>query len=155
MSWYVGIDPGSRHTGLAAVHDDGALRTQTIHPTGELPDRLVFLRKSVRLWLADIAQDGAWCCVVEQPGTRFGGASLLAAYGICVEAAASSLKCPVMTLPSAQWKKLALGNGAAKKSDVMAAAREFGYDGADQDQADAIGMARCAVILAQQVERAA
>lgn len=133
------------------MHENGDLRHITLHETGELPDRLVRLRSSVRDWLTPVADLGAWCCVIEQPGTRFGGATLLAAYGVCVEAARSILDCPVMTLPSAQWKREALGNGAAKKPDVMAGARRLGYRFNDQDAADAICMADCARILSRNV----
>lgn len=155
MSNFVGIDPGSRAAGLATMREDGSLRHITLHATGDLPDRLVWLRSEARQWLAPVADEGAWCCVIEQPGTRFGGASLLAAYGVLVEAARSVLRCPVMTLPSAQWKKSALGNGAAKKHDVMVAARLLGYRFSDQDTADAICMADCARVLSEDVRRAA
>ena len=153
MSYFVGIDPGSRAAGLAAMHEDGSLRHITFHENGELPDRLVRLRANVRSWLAPFADIGCWCCVIEQPGTRFGGATLLASYGVCVEAARSVLQCPVLTLPSAQWKREALGNGAAKKTDVMDAARLLGYRFSDQDSADAICMADAARVLSRQVRK--
>jgi Holliday junction resolvasome RuvABC endonuclease subunit len=151
MSYFIGLDPGSRAAGVASLHEDGGLAHITLHEAGELPDRLVSLRAGVRGWLAGYAEIGTWCCVIEQPGTRFGGSALLASFGVCVEAARSVLRCPVMTPTSAAWKKLALGNGAAKKADVMVGARLLGYEGACQDTADAIVMADAARVYARQV----
>jgi Holliday junction resolvasome RuvABC endonuclease subunit len=153
VSWFIGLDPSSRSTGIAAMHEDGTLKHVTLHETGELPDRLVRLRAAVRSWLTPYAELGAWCAVVEDPGTRHGGTALGAAYGVCTEAARSVLACPVMTLRSGQWKRLALGNGAAKKPDVMAGARLLGYQFNDQDAADAIVMADCARVLTEDIRR--
>lgn len=156
MSYFVGIDPASRAAGLATMREDGSLQHTTILVRAtELPDRLVELRARVRTWLTPVADVGAWCCVIEQPGVRFATPTLLAAYGVCVEAARSVLRCPVMTPSSAQWKKLALGNGAAKKHDVMAAAHLLGYTGGDQDAADAICMADAARVMSIGVRGAA
>jgi hypothetical protein len=141
MSYFIGLDPGSRAAGVASLHEDGGLAHITLHEAGELPDRLVSLRAGVRGWLAGYAEIGTWCCVIEQPGTRFGGSALLASFGVCVEAARSVLRCPVMTPTSAAWKK----------ADVMVGARLLGYEGACQDTADAIVMADAARVYARQV----
>lgn len=156
MTHFIGIDPGSRIAGLASLTETGDLKTQTIHPTGHPEDRLVQLRRLTRQWLTFAADEGAFCVVVEQPGTRYGGATLLAAYGVMVEAARSMLPdTPLMALPSARWKLLALGRGNAKKADVMAGARLLGYTGASQDAADATVMADAARVLFAQSTREA
>lgn len=155
MSYFVGIDPASGTTGLAAISETGALKHQAVHLNGDLPDRLVNLRTIARRWLASIAEEGAWCCVVERPSTVHGGASLFASYGVLIEAARSSLACPVIVLGTGEWKRHACGNGAAKKPDVMAMAVGLGYEGGLQDVADALGCAVAARVLTEQTMRAA
>jgi Holliday junction resolvasome RuvABC endonuclease subunit len=157
MSFFCGIDPGSLGAGLAALDDDGNLQTRhiTIRSDLEIPDRFVALRNQARLWLSGLVDDGCWCVVVERPGTRFGGATLMGSYGVLVEAARSVLPCPVLTLASGEWKRHALGNGAAKKADVMAGARLLGYTGGIQDVADAVCIAEAGRVITQRELRRA
>lgn len=68
---------------------------------------------------------------------------LYEACGVIAAAVFEALRCvhrfpvPVVPIPTADWKKRAVGNGAAKKHAVMAWAQRDGYAGADQDEADA------------------
>lgn len=156
MPWHIGIDPGSRSIGLAAINDDGELRHQAYHVGGEVPDRLVRIRRYVRRWVQALADEGVWNVVIEQPGTRFGGAVLLGSFGVILEATRSVLpRTVVHELTSASWKRIALGDGAAKKPDVMKRARELGYTGSWQDVADAVCIAEAARVLAEQAKEAA
>lgn len=48
----------------------------------------------------------------------------------------------VAPIPTADWKKRSVGNGAAKKDQVLLHARRaYGYGGHDQDEADALCIA--------------
>lgn len=158
MSYYIGIDPSSRHVGLAALHEHGTLTHQALHATGDLPDRLVWLRQEIRRWLTPIADQGVMCAIVENPGIvsrQRGYEAKLAGYGVCLEAARSMLACPVLDLRSGEWKSHVLASGAAKKDDVMAGARLLGYTGGSQDVADAVCIADAARVLAEKNMRRA
>lgn len=50
----------------------------------------------------------------------------------------------VWTASPGMWKRETIGDGAATKDVVMAAAQGLGYEGRDQDLADALVMAQCA-----------
>lgn len=150
MTWHIGIDPGSRCVGLAAIREDGKIRYQAFHTTGELQDRFVQIRQHVRSWLSPLADEGVWNVVIEQPGTRHGGVALLGSFGVVLEATRSLLKDTVIhELPSASWKRLALGTGAATKAEVMEAAHRLGYPRSQnwQDIADALCIAKAAMVL--------
>ena len=147
MAWYVGADPASVKAGLAAISESGEIHTFATNLRGTMPERLAALRRETLAFLAPIVDDGAWCAVIERPGTRHGGATLLGAYGVIVEAFQSSLKCPVLTLASAEWKRHAIGKGNAKDRDIDVAARLLGYTGASHDVAVAVCCADAARTL--------
>lgn len=150
MSYYVGLDPASSHVGLAAISDTGSIVHRALHVRGDMPTRLVALRREARAWLDELAVTGTWCCVAEKPVTRFGGATLLASYGVLVEAASSSLTCPVLTLTPKQVDAAALGfpvPAKTRKTRLMDHARSLGYEGGSQDIADALACADAARVL--------
>lgn len=148
MSWYVGIDPSSRAVGLAALHEGGELRHQALHATGDVADRFVWLRSEIRRWLAPLADLGVMCVVIEDPATHHAGSTLRASLGVTLEATRSMLPdTAVHVLKSTEVKRLALGNGAGKKADLMIGARLLGYTGTSQDVADAICCADAARVL--------
>lgn len=64
---------------------------------------------------------------------------------------------PPVGIPPATWKSTAMGKGfgSADKATIKAWARQFGYDGASQDEADAIGiaLARCRLAAEPDVEQ--
>lgn len=151
MSWYVGVDAGSNHAGLAAIHETGIVRHTLIEPKGDLPCRLVLLRRGARHFLSSLAEDGAWACVIERPNTRHGGVTLLAAYGVLMEAARSSLRCPVLDVASAAWKARSVGHGRATVGQVRARALELGYDGPSEDVCVAVCCADTARLLSEPV----
>lgn len=150
-SWYIGADPASVDAGLAAFNEAGDLRHLALHATGQMPKRLAQLRTEARQWLHPIAEDGAWCCVIERPAAHHGGPTLLAAYGVMVEVVASVLRCPVLTeLPSVidRVAKVPPAEGLDRKARLRLRAAELGYDGASQDVADAVVAAEAARVLA-------
>ena len=150
-AWYIGVDPASSTAGLAAFDEAGLLLTHEIHVRGQMPDRLVQLRQEARAWLSPLADQGAWCAVVERPSTRHGGATLLASYGVFVEVAASVLSCPVLTLVPTEIDGpagvAAPTRGVSRKARTMARARTLGYTGDSQDIADAVVCAEAARVL--------
>lgn len=152
MSWYVGIDPGSRDAGLAALHENGDLRTLPLHATGEFPSRLDTLYETAVGWLSDIGDEGSWCCVIERPiarGTRNSNV-LLASFGVLMLAARRTLACPILDLASASWKAAVCENGGrAKEEHVTARALQLGYTGANHDVAVAVCCAATARQLAE------
>lgn len=144
---YVGVDPASGTSGLAALDEEGTLQTLELRVTGDLADRLVQIRTDARRWLADIEDDGTWCCVIEKPVTQFGGASLFAAFGVLVEASRSTLACPIHRLTPAEIDPAAgvvKRPGDKRKDATWRRARELGYSGPSQDVADAVVAAAAA-----------
>jgi len=149
MSWHIGVDPSSQRVGLAALHENGDLAHHQLHATGDVADRFVWLRAEIRGWLAPYADTGVMCAVIEDPATHQAGSTLRASLGVVLEATRSMLpNTAVHVLKSTQIKRLALGNGAGKKADLMAGARLLGYTGASQDVADAVCCADAARVLA-------
>ena len=151
-AWYIGVDPASSTAGIAAFDEAGTLLTHEIHVRGQMPDRLVALRQEARAWLSPLADQGAWCAVIERPSTRHGGATLLASYGVFVEAAASVLACPVLTLVPTEIDAAASVPQSSspclpRKSRTFAYARTLGYTGTSQDVADAVVCAEAARVL--------
>lgn len=149
MSWYVGIDTGSNFAGLAGIKNDGTIRHQVIHPTGDFPNRFVQIREHTRHWLQQIADDGCSLVVIERPvarGTKNSG-TLLGAYGVIVESVRSMLDAPIEILASAQWKRIACGHGAAQPDRVFSTAAGLGYGGKSMDAAVAVCCAEAARIL--------
>lgn len=148
MSWYLGFDPSSRQVGMAALHENGDLRHQALHATGDVADRFVWLRGEIRSWVAPYADMGVMCVVIEDPATHLAGSTLRASLGVVLEAVRSMLpNTAVHVLKSTEVKRRALGNGAGKKADLMAGARLLGYTGASQDVADAVCCADAARVL--------
>jgi hypothetical protein len=149
-AWYVGADPASQDAGLAAFSDAGELRHVALKLRGQMPTRLAALRRETRAWLQFVADDGAWCVCVERPSTRHGGATLLASYGVMVEACAALLPCPVLTLVPTQVDDAAqvpAVKGLDRKARIRRRAHELGYDGPSQDVADAVVAAEAARAL--------
>lgn len=148
MSWYIGVDPSSVRVGLAAIHENGELRHQVLHATGDVADRFVWLRSEIRRWLTPYADMGVMCVVIEDPDMHLAGSVVRASLGVVLEATRSMLPDTVVhVLKSTEVKRHALGNGAGKKADLMAGARLLGYAGSSQDAADAVCCADAARVL--------
>lgn len=155
-AWFIGGDPASQDAGLAAFSEHGELRTHAIRVRGQMPKRLADLRREVREWIAPLHDDGVWCVCVERPSTRHGGATLLASYGVVVEACASLLTAPILTLvpkeidAAVNLKKIP---GADRKTLLRARALTLGYTGDSQDVADAVVCAHAARVLTERSQR--
>lgn len=101
---------------------------------------------SAKAWAAEFPP---YFCWVEQPAAygRPVEPQLMYAVGV-TQAALYRALCDrfqfpveVRTLPVGQWKKGAIGHGNADKAQVFTWAREQGYAGDSQDEADAWGVA--------------
>lgn len=163
-----GVDPGVSRTSIAWT--DGEERgVVSIVPRGIGPARLYDLYAAVKAQARDLATgsvDGSILgagvppvlyappavVVVEQVSVYMkrvnpvvyeaSGVVLAALYGALRTLWAHPVA--VVEFTSAEWKKAAVGAGHAKKEDVMVCARELGYDGAVQDEADAWTIAEAA-----------
>lgn len=156
MSWFLGVDPSSQRVGLAAIHENGDLAVASLHARGDVADRFVELRASIRRWIVPFADHGVWCVVIEDPATHQAGSTLRASLGVCLEAVRSALpNTAVHVLKSTEVKRIALGDGAGKKADLMVGARLLGYQGSSQDIADAVCCADAARVLTSKNMRAA
>ena len=84
--------------------------------------------------------------VYETPLTR-GQAATRILWGIAalVEVAATKAQLPVLDVAVPTIKKFAAGSGAAPKTEMLAAARKFGYTGGNEHEADAVCLLQYAI----------
>ena len=147
--YHWGCDVGGRGVAVAMVSDDAPDVTKTLSVTAPPGARRLALlhdhvRALVRGWADDYPPLTVW---VEAPTGRFHNPALDHATGVVLAAMWGALHnlylhpVPVGPIPVGVWKDLAVGNGAAKKDDVMAWAVQRGYTGGLQDVADALGIA--------------
>lgn len=61
-----------------------------------------------------------------------------------IEACATKARLPVVDVATPTIKKFATGNGFAPKTEMMVAAKRFGYDGNNEHEADAVCLLRYA-----------
>lgn len=149
--WVWGVDPSTKLVAIACVGPDG----EHVESREFLKDRwhgarLADIRRVTRSLVALLAERCPPLYVfVEQPAA-FGHPpepQLMYAVGVIQEAVFSALEfrfphpVEVRTVPIGQWKKAALGNGAAKKPEIMRWAERRGHFGLLQDEADALGIA--------------
>jgi Holliday junction resolvasome RuvABC endonuclease subunit len=150
-----GIDPSTQRVSIAWVTDGGerGVQTRSFDP---------LLRDGERLWHIyaetwDLckqihASRPARFVWVEQPfafGKPVPPVSYMAMGAIMIAARRVTAAPVEPCAPPGRWKKLALGPGYgnAKKEQIMVWARERGYDGNLQDEADALGIAVAARAL--------
>lgn len=143
----LGIDPSTQKIAVAGLHESGDVSHQTFRVPADLRGarRLrhirILLEVELRQW------SPVPVVVVEIPwaNPKKGGSSfaLLASAAVLMEAAqAAHHGAVVLDMPTQSWKSDSVGSGNASKEQVMAHALGLGYDGADQDVADALCMAQ-------------
>lgn len=155
--WY-GIDPSTKRVSLAAVRAGGERSVSTrSFPSADGPRRLALIYAETFAFVTEWAAR-AWpgFVLVEQPSGKSPNPNLVYAVGVVQAATYAALHnargtrpCPVVeTVPSATWKRLAIGPGWAKLSkpdgDVLRFAQEDGYGGVSLDEADAWLIAKAA-----------
>ena len=136
----VALDLSLSHTGVAIGNRYG----DTVHtwqPEHTGPARLRWFREQIR-HLRDID-----LVVIE--GYAFGkgqGAHQLGELGGVVRLQLADLGIPYVELPPAVVKKLATGKGNAGKAEVLTSAvRRLGYEGHDDNEADALWLLEAAL----------
>jgi Holliday junction resolvasome RuvABC endonuclease subunit len=144
----IGIDVSTRKLAVAGIREDGGIATHALElsPTARGARRLVGARTTAHAVLSSYANDCA-ACVIENPLNRRANMQLLGVAFVVIEAAQAAMPgAVVMDAHVGVWKREALGDGfgGADKALVMAHARGLGYEGDDQDLADALAMADCA-----------
>lgn len=138
----LGVDVSTWKVAICGIREDGSL---TKHPV-PLDRRAVGARRLLGARLAAFSVLGAYrneACIVLVEEPARGDIQRIA----CVVTEAAQAAIPgavVMTARPNTWKLEALGYGAAKKPQIMEHARARGYEGDDQDIADAIGIADAA-----------
>jgi crossover junction endodeoxyribonuclease RuvC len=145
----LGIDPGLRITGYGVIEKNGAKLSYISSgciksPTGELPERLKNILRSVQEVISlfqptQVAIEKVFVNVNPQSTLLLGQARGAA---IC---AAVSQDLPVAEYTALQVKQAVVGNGHAKKEQVQEMVKRLlvlpGYPGADS--ADALACAIC------------
>lgn len=162
----VGIDAASNLVGLAAIDEAGQLITRELDAKDGLTvierrsplRRMVWLCDQTAAWLRDIHEHGVWCCCLEQPSTRHGGAVLLGAFGALGMTAQRVMPEVVVheivparldELAGVQRRRLPTAPSAreSRKLATSRRAAELGYLGDSQDVADAVVAAQAARVL--------
>lgn len=142
----VGIDVAVRKVALATASVRTALVPLPKYDGARsLLEAFDILRTEMRAFEAE-----PFVVAVEQPFGKFNKQHLDHVVGVTLAAAAWAWDCPVLSVPTARWKSLAMSRGNAKKDDVMAWALRQGYEGTSQDEADALGIARAAARLLEE-----
>jgi hypothetical protein len=142
----VGIDPAlAKPTAIAALDEQGNIRTRTVIGIGAGARRLLMIR-SVALPFLRTFNDVA-VITVETPmavrGQQAGMISLLQCQGVLLEAAQHAHPgAVVLDSPPPTWKKWSVGNGNASKAEYIAHAQGLGLDSDDEDLAAAVCMAQ-------------
>ena len=150
--WAWGVDVRTGLVAVGAVSSDGEVLAWSVD-TGLVgrqqgAQRLAGVRELLiaRLGLVeDEFRPGA--VVVENPLIVRPDFRLLTLVGVVMESFFAVLRCPVLELTSGEWKAEVCGHGHASKPVVLERARQIGYRGDLQDEADAVCMAVSALAL--------
>jgi Holliday junction resolvasome RuvABC endonuclease subunit len=126
----IGLDLSLRATGVALPD-----RTSTIRAKGSGMERLRFIRDHV----VDLTADADLVVIEGYAYAARQQAHQIGELGGVVRYALWTNHIAYMDVPPSTLKKFATGNGSANKYAVLAAAvRRLGYDGTDDNEADAI-----------------
>lgn len=166
MTVVVGIDPSTRAHSAAVLHDTGVdVHTLPVDPKARLrgAQRLFAHMGMLDRWLSDLAitidgrhGHGPDLIAVELPKGKFVPHQSLQVMGVLLACLADHFACPILELTPDQWAKPTVGTGKPGKPMIMDwARRAHGYQGALQDEADAIAIAAAGWLLLERDERAA
>jgi Holliday junction resolvasome RuvABC endonuclease subunit len=148
-----GIDPSTAALALG-IHDGISYQTAAVGlPRHTDPlRRLAASLPVAQEWLERVAHERGQpsLVVIEQPagtGHKVHPATWYAT-AMTAMATANAVECPIHMVGPPTWKMEALGKGSghAKKGQVFTWARVQGWKGTSQDEADTVGIARCAYI---------
>lgn len=146
VTWAWGVDVSTKLVAIAAYSPvEGFQWTSEGVPSGLVgAERLAAVRSLTR-GIADDFYPGRTPTAIVVEDVNVGAATnapLAQAVAVVSEALFSFFGCPVLELPIGTWKADSIGNGAAKKPEVMAHAVSLGYAGDCQDEADAVCIAQ-------------
>ena len=153
----IGIDPSVDHPAFAIWPQRETWRIDVL---GEGPARLRSLYAATHDWAALSAPDDLEAVFIERPFGRFAKQALDQACGVLQVAVLHGLDeqfpHPVscFEVSTGTWKKHALGNGAAKKPDVLRWACDHVESKLTQDEADALAIACAGSLLLTRGEAA-
>lgn len=147
LTWAYGVDVSTRRIAIGMYSAGGGYRwASTEVPAGLVgAERLCVIRDLTIDLAEDMAGDDNPPTAVVVEDVNVGAATnapLSQAVAVVSEALFSFFGCPVLELPIGTWKADSIGNGAAKKPEVMAHAVSLGYTGDCQDEADAVCIAQ-------------
>lgn len=162
MSSTLGIDPSVNRPAIA---EWPSCKTWQVDVLGDGSQRLLALYAAVHDFAQLNAPDDLEAVFIERPFGRFAKQALDQACGVLQVAVLHALRerfpHPVscFELPVGTWKREAVGNGAAKKHDVMEWAEAIIPPGdptypLTQDEADALGVAAAGAHLLKRGEAA-
>lgn len=161
LAFVWGVDVALARLAFGFAPDDGgAIEVSTLITRCDATEgeRLGLLDRQVRIYARQAAEafppTAVW---VEQASGRFRAPQLVYAVGVVQAAIFETLHCPVWSIPSGKWKKVALGRGNATKGEIAAWVAERSSAPASQDEADAYAIAAAgrAMLAARSWEAAA
>ncbi len=138
-SVWVGVDVSTRKLAFVAHMSTGEVRCLVRPLDGSLRGarRLHHARLVAERTARTMFPDAA-CVAVELPFTPHQNVALMGVAAVTLEAVQAAVPgAVVLDVNTGVWKRDTVGFGNASKEHVMAHARAQGYDGSDQDVADA------------------
>jgi Holliday junction resolvasome RuvABC endonuclease subunit len=140
----LGADVSTKKIALAALRDDGTFKLHNIAVIDARgARRLMQVRAAVRVAVMGRFPETAVAAVEIPWAASASSFSLLAIAAVTLEAIQAAVPgAVVLDVPTQTWKKDSVGHGNASKADVLAHAQGLGYQGDDQDSADALCMAQ-------------
>lgn len=135
------IDQSLRNTGVCILEDGGKYHLMSIKPPKALRDepRLLYIHGKIQEILRTYKIQRV---VIEgySFGSRGRAIFQLGELGGMLKMLFYQLQIPFEVIPPTSHKKSTTGRGNAKKEDVVKAVIAFGYDVADDNQADAVSL---------------
>lgn len=144
----LGVDVSTKRLAIAGLRADGSITSHalSLDPNRRGAHRLREARTTAWAVLDGYRLQEACAVVVEIPwAANKSSFALLSVAAVVLEAAQAALPgAVVMDVPTPTWKLETVGHGNATKAEVMGHVRGLGYEGEDQDVADALCMAQVA-----------
>lgn len=141
----VGIDVSTKRIAFAALSDE-VRRTHVIDlPQGERGARRLHVARPLIETVARRRFRDATVFAIEIPWAVRPSFPLMGMAAVTMEAVQSAHPyAVVLDVTTGEWKLESVGFGNASKHHALDHARALGYDGTDQDVADAVCIAQCA-----------
>jgi len=144
----LGIDVSTKKLAIAGLREDGSIthHVMMLDPDRRGARRLREARTTAWAVLDSYRLQEVCCVAVEIPwAANKSNFALLAIAGVAMEAAQAALPgAVILDVPTPTWKSETVGHGNATKLEVADHAAGLGYEGGDQDVADALCMAQLA-----------